>query len=89
MAEIYVNGQWAGNMMLERSLDISNLLRVGENEIEIILTLGNRNLLGPFHTNEEEPYFVGPDTFERFGSWENGKSRYYNPKYALVKALPF
>ena len=89
LAEIYVNGTKVGEMMLERSLDISHLLKVGENEIEVVLTLGNRNLLGPFHTNEEEPYFVGPETFERFGSWENGKSRYYNPKYAFVKALPF
>lgn len=89
MAEIYVNGQKAGEMMLQRSLDISHLLKIGENEIEIILTVSNRNLLGPFHTNEEEPYFVGPDTFERFGFWENGKSRYYNPKYAFVKSLPF
>ena len=73
-------------MMFSSKLDISHHLIKGENEIELILSIGNRNLLGPFHTHGEHG-FVGPDTFERFGSWENGKSRYYNEKYAFIEPI--
>ena len=87
IAEIKVNGKMAGKLMLSRKLDLSKHLKIGENQIEITLTISNRNLLGPFHTNEEEPNFVGPDTFERLGSWTNGKSKHYNEKYAFRKSI--
>ena len=74
-------------MMLENSIDLSRVLKKGENEIKLTAVVGNRNLLGPFHCIDEEPGFVGPDTYERFGTWENGKSRYYSEKYAFVKGI--
>lgn len=85
--EVKINGQYAGKMMFSNRLDISKYLSVGKNEIELTVTAGLRNLLGPFHDNEGEPGFVGPDTFERFGSWQNGKSNRYNPKYAFKKGI--
>ena len=85
--EVSVNGQYAGKMMFSNRLDLSEYLRVGENEITLTVTVGLRNLLGPFHTNEGEPNFVGPDTFERLGSWEDGKSKHYNEKYAFKKGI--
>ena len=86
IVDVRVNGKDAGRMMFSSKLDISHHLIKGENEIELILSIGNRNLLGPFHTHGEHG-FVGPDTFERFGSWENGKSRYYNEKYAFIEPI--
>ena len=59
----------------------------GENEIEIVLTVGNRNLLGPFHTMEQENFSVGPFTWERSGLWKDGKCEYVQDTYALVKTL--
>ena len=85
--EVKINGQYAGKMMFSNRLDISKYLSVGKNEIELTVTAGLRNLLGPFHDNEGEPGFVGPDTFERLGSWQNGKSNRYNPKYAFKKGI--
>lgn len=85
--EVSVNGQYAGKMMFSNRLDLSEYLRVGENEITLTVTVGLRNLLGPFHDNEGEPNFVGPDTFERFGSWKDGKSARYNEKYAFKKGI--
>lgn len=86
IVDVKVNGQNAGRMMFSAYLDISNLLKKGANQIEITLTVGNRNLLGPFHTYREEQ-FVGPDTFERFGSWKNGESSHFMPEYSFVKSI--
>ena len=85
--DAYVNDSYAGRMMFENSLDLSKHLKKGENTIKLSVTVGNRNLLGPFHSVEENPGFVGPDTFERFGSWENGKSKYYVDSYAFLKSI--
>lgn len=85
--DVTVNGNYVGRMMFTNQIDISNYLKTGENQIELSVCIGLRNLLGPFHTNEGEPNFVGPDTFERFGSWQNGKSKHYQEKYAFKKSL--
>ena len=87
VVDVEINNTYAGKMMFNDRLDISRYLKKGKNEIKLTTTVGARNLLGPFHSNEEEPGFVGPDTFERFGSWENGKSRFYNEKYSFVKNI--
>ena len=80
-----MNGAYAGKMMFGNKLDISKYLRKGENEIELVLTVGNRNLMGPFHAPEEEPLYVGPHTWERMGSWKDGKSEQVKDGYALLK----
>ena len=86
LIDVRVNGKYVGRMMFSKRLDISHYLKAGKNEIELTVTLGNRNLLGPFHTHGEHE-FIGPDTFERFGTWQNGKSKHYNPKYTFVKGI--
>lgn len=87
IVDAYVNSKFAGRMMLENSLDISKHLSKGENTITLVVTVGNRNLLGPFHTIEENPGFVGPNTFERFGTWHNGKSEHYVESYSFLKTI--
>jgi hypothetical protein len=84
--DVRVNGENAGRMMFSHYLDISKYLKKGKNEIEITVTVGLRNLLGPFHTLREDR-FVGPETFERFGSWKDGESRHFSPDYAFVKSM--
>ncbi len=86
LIDVKVNGKNAGRMMFSTKLDISKYLKKGQNEIELTLTIGNRNLLGPFHTIGEHD-FIGPDTFERLGSWQDGKSRYFNPEYSFKKTI--
>ena len=85
LADVTVNGAYVGRMMFSSYLDISTHLKKGENEIEITFSVGNRNLYGPFHTHGEG--FVGPETFERFGSWKDGESRWFNPDYSFVKSV--
>ena len=87
LLEVKVNGVDFGMWMFGKRLDISKALKVGENEIELVLTVGNRNLLGAFHTPEQENFSVGPYTWERAGTWTNGKSSRVVDSYALVKTL--
>ena len=87
LADVRVNGTYAGRMMFSRRLDLSPYLRVGENTVEIILSVGNRNLLGPHHMKGEETIAVGPNSWERLGTWENGKSPAVEPDYAFVKTI--
>ena len=82
-----VNGEYAGRLMFGKRMDISKLLKKGENEIELVLTVGNRNWLGPFHTQEEEPLGVGPYSFERLGTWKDGKSSILRETYSFVKTI--
>ena len=66
-------------------MDISEFTRLGENEIELELTVSNRNLFGPHHTADDEaPQYVGPFTFELPGSWKNGESDRYRSTYSFV-----
>jgi len=62
-AKVSVNGQYAGEICFENTVDISRFAKAGENEIAVTFTLGNRNLLGPFHAGEPE-VFVCPTLFE-------------------------
>ena len=88
MLEAKVNGKYVDKLMFGYKLDLSNYLVKGENELEITLTVGNRNLLGAFHTREQESFSVGPYTFERMGTWtEDGKSSLLVESYAFVKTL--
>lgn len=85
--EVKVNGQNAGKMIFSNELDISAFAVKGENDIELVLTVGNRNLLGPFHTEAQEDFSVGPYTFERFGTWKDGKSSILQEHYAFVETV--
>ena len=87
LLEIKVNGKHVGKMLFDSELDLKGYLVKGENEIAITLTVGNRNLLGPFHTEEQENVAVGPHLFERFGTWKNGKSDCVKDYYAFVKTI--
>ena len=87
LMEIRTNGTYVGKMMFDDELDLTGYVKKGENEIVITLTVGNRNLLGPFHTAEEEPLWVEPNTFERFGAWKNGESELVKDYYAFVKTI--
>ena len=83
--KVWVNGQEAGKLLFDNQIDISRFSRIGENEIELELTVSNRNLFGPHHTLEdEEPKSVGPYTFELPGTWQNGESDQYRASYAFV-----
>ena len=58
-----VNGKDAGTLFFSRRVDLSTLAHAGENELEVTFTIGNRNLLGPFHAIDGERMCLGPDAY--------------------------
>ena len=87
LIDVRINGAYVGRMMFGNKIDVSNYLQKGNNEVELIVTIGNRNLMGPFHAPQEEPLYVGPHTWERMGTWKDGKSDQVADGYALVKTI--
>ena len=86
LAYLKINGFDVRKSYFGNIVDVSEYLRIGENEIIITLYSSNRNLLGPHHViNEEEPFAVRPATFEAFGTWNKGKSSLYRDNYSFVK----
>ncbi len=70
IVEIMVNGQSAGVIgWRPYRLNIEAWLHEGENMLEVRLAMSLRNLLGPHHHPQGEPYWVGPDSFR--GQSEN------------------
>ncbi len=81
---VRANGKQA-NLIYKNSVDITDILQVGENEIEITVKSSLRNLLGPHHfLRFKENDWVGPDTFTMYRTWLNGVSPNYDGKYNLV-----
>ena len=88
LLEVKVNGAYVGKVMFDNQIDLSGFVKKGENELELILTVGNRNLLGPFHLEQQESFSVGPHSYERMGTWdEKGNSPYFVKPYAFVKTM--
>lgn len=88
LIDLFINEKYVSRMMFKKKIDISSFLKLGKNHIKIALTVSNRNLLGPFHSYEEEPRFVGPYSFELLGSWdENGRSSKQTKDYHFIKTI--
>ena len=64
IAEVAINGERAGLVAWPPwRVEVTDLLKAGENEIEITLYGTCRNLLGPHHHIEGELISVGPASF--------------------------
>ncbi|MDD6800191.1 MAG: hypothetical protein PUE85_07230 [Firmicutes bacterium] len=80
-ARVIVNGE-RGRLMAwgDFTEDVTGRLHEGKNKIEIELTTGNRNLLGPHHMENPEPQCVGPSEFIPF------EPKKWLPRFSFVKA---
>ena len=84
--DLYINDQFVETMMFDHFVDISKFVKEGRNKVKLGVVVSNRNLLGPFHNSyAEEDLCVGPETFERFGQWKDGKCPVYVDRYSFVK----
>ena len=86
--KLRVNGQDVRTILwAPYETDISEFLKVGENEIEITLINNLRNLLGPHHLGEGESYHVSPSSFYKRGCIWNSLHDYpyFKEGYSLVK----
>jgi len=83
--EVYVNGEKAGLLMFSKHIDLAPYLKEGKNVIGLALYNSNRNLLGPHHRHDPEPFSVGPGTFSFEKEWHNDECRGYLDRYAFVR----
>jgi hypothetical protein len=82
---VAVNGQPVTTLLFEHDVDLAPYLIEGENTICLTLTNSCRNLLGPHHTHDPEPFGVGPFTFSFERQWHNGICEAFVPAYAFVR----
>lgn len=83
-AGVKVNGKELGTLIFTPfEYDLSDALKLGENEIELTLTNNLRNLLGPHHLEEGESYDVGPADFFKESQLWHGKP--WNDNYCFVE----
>ncbi len=82
---VSVNGVPVDTLMFTDHCDLSAYLREGDNVITLALTNSNRNLLGPHHGKDPEPFGVGPSTFSMENHWDGDKCEVYVDRYAFVR----
>lgn len=85
VCKILVNGLCADTLMFKDETDLKPYLTEGENEISLILTNSNRNLLGPHHGLEPEPLSVNTVTFSMEKQWDGAQCANYKKRYAFVR----
>ncbi len=84
VAEVTVNGVRT-DLVLDDKKDITDLLRVGDNDIRIVLRASLRNFFGPHHFRPDpEPLGVNPTLFTFRGEWNGGIADRYTPVYQSV-----
>lgn len=85
---LFINDVFVKTLMFDYKVDISKYLKLGKNVAKLELIVSNRNLLGPHHAHQEEVKWVGPENFERFGTWnEEGESPLHLKRYSFVKTI--
>ncbi|MBQ7153005.1 MAG: hypothetical protein IJR83_03590 [Clostridia bacterium] len=85
IVKAFLNGKQTGSFLFTEHNDVSGLLKPGRNSLRLELVNSNRNLLGPHHTYEIEPFGVGPRTFSFENGWNGTECGEYNPQYAFVR----
>ena len=83
---VKVNGQDLGRILwAPYSMDLSDVLVAGENEVELTLVNNLRNLLGPHHHVGGELYAVAPPHFYKEPCiWNGYHGGYFTDKYCFV-----
>ena len=84
-AEITCGGNSKSAVLSDR-VDITDLLKQGENVLQIKVKSSLRNLFGPHHNKiDVEKEQVFPKHFTMLGEWETGKPKEFTEKYSLVQ----
>lgn len=84
-AHVSVNGKEAGTVLFSEYIELADHLVEGRNTITVTICNAYRNLLGPHHRKDAEPFGVGPATFSFEKEWNGEKCDGYVPNYAFVR----
>jgi len=82
---VAVNGEAVGGNLFSHEWELVPHLREGKNTLLLTLTFSNRNLFGPHHRKDPEPFAVTPNTFSFEKEWKGGGCLAYIPAYAFVR----
>ncbi len=84
-AKVRANGKEALFAMDKRG-EITEILKMGENDVEIILSSSLRNLFGPYHLIDSEKKPIGRPSFTFQRSWpeDGGLPEGFTPEYLSV-----
>lgn len=82
---VEVNGIVVTTLLFAHTVDLTPYLREGDNTLRLTLTNSCRNLLGPHHRKEAEPWSVGPSSFSFVKEWHNGQCDAFVPAPAFVR----
>ncbi len=85
LAWVKINGVLAGKLYFEKELDISHVVKAGENEVEVRFILSNRNRLGPHHLTTDKNDSVWPTSFTMEGNWQEDSCPVYHGDYDIKK----
>ena len=85
VAEVLVNNEKAGIIAWSpEELDITNLLKEGENEITIRIVGSLKNTFGQFYQKEEN-WIYGPHGWNNAPKHQPDYDQYYLPDYGLME----
>ena len=87
VTKVIVNKKAAGTILWQPyRIEVTNLVKRGENTIEIEITNGLRNMLGPHHHVETELTAVSEETFFGGPPWDSPPTRrsYWTDKYNFI-----
>lgn len=85
VADVTVNGEYAGEMMFTDECDLRPFLREGENTVRVTVVNSLRNTLGPHHRKDCEPYSLGPPTYSWEREWKGRECEDFLDRYAFIK----
>ena len=83
--DVYVNDIFVKRLMFKDNCNIKDFVRQGSNTLKLILCNSNRNLLGPHHFIDPEPYVLGPVNFSLENMWHDGHCDLFVSRYAFVR----
>ena len=85
VCDCYVNDKKAGRLMYKNHCDITEYIKQGENELELVFYNSQRNLLGPHHFADPEPTALGPVQFSLENMWTEDGSHAHRDRYSFVR----
>ena len=82
---LIINGIELKTELFSDVYDLQPYLKCGKNQLKIKICFSNRNLLGPHHRKEAEPYFVTPKTLSFEKEWRGNCCEEYQNRYSFVQ----
>lgn len=81
-----INGHDLGAALFTDTFDLAPYLKEGKNTLTLTLCFSNRNLMGPHHRKNPEPFAVAPPTFSFEKEWrDSAECASFVPESAFVR----